>query len=75
MGKKCVKICIVRTRFEFLASYVDGLRPKKPKNNEFVENGLENWALVNQTNTGNDSNDKRMKRKKGCIEKMVLGKV
>ena len=66
---------VVRTRFEFPASYVDGLRPKKPKNNEFVENGLENWALVNQTNTGKDSDDKRMKRKKGCIEKMVLDKV
>ena len=65
----------VRAIFEFPAHYVDGLRPKKPKNNEFVEGGLENWVLVNQTNTGKDSNDKRMKRKKGCIEKIVLSKV
>ena len=58
---------IVRTKFEFPAHYMDGLRPKKPKNNEFVESGLENWALVNQTNTGKDSDDKRMKRKKSLI--------
>ena len=54
---------------------MDGLRPKKPKNNEFVECGLKNWALVNQTNAEKDSNDKRMKRKKGCVENVVLGKV
>ena len=65
----------VRTKFEFPAHYVDGLRPKKLQNNEFVECGLKNWALVNQTNPKKDSNDKRMKRKKGCVENVVLGKV
>ena len=30
--------------------------------------GWKNWALVNRTNTRKDSDDKRMKRKKGCIE-------
>ena len=30
---------------------MDGLRPK---NNEFVECGLKNWALVNQTNARKD---------------------
>ena len=43
------KKTIVRTRFEFLAQHVNGLRHKKPKNNEFIDNGLENWALVNRT--------------------------
>ena len=47
---------------------MDGLRPKKPKNNEFVESGLENWALVNQMNFGKDSDDKRMKRKKVVLK-------
>ena len=56
----------VRTRFEFLAHYVDGFRPK---NNEFVESGLENWALVDQTNTEKDSDDKRMKRKRVVLKK------
>ena len=53
---------------------MDGLRPKKPKNNEFVNSGLEDWALVNQTNIGKDSDDKRMKRKKGCVEKITKSK-
>ena len=60
---------VVRTRFEFPAYYVDGLRPKKLKNNEFVKSGLENWALVNQTNIWKDSNDKRMKRKRVILKK------
>ena len=47
---------------------MDGLRPKKPQNNEFVKNGLEDWALVNQMNTGKDSYDKRMKRKKVTLK-------
>ena len=47
---------------------MDGLRPKKSQNNEFVESWLENWVLVNQTNTGKDSDDKRMKRKKVVLK-------
>ena len=62
----------VRTRFKLPTHYMDELRPK---NNEFVESGSENWVLVNQTNTGKDSDDKRMKRKKVCVENIVLGKV
>ena len=42
-------IIIVRTKFEIPAQDVQGLRPKKLKNNEFVKNGLEHWALMNQT--------------------------
>ena len=37
----------VRTQFGSQAQEMDGFRPKKPnKNNEFVESGLENWALM-----------------------------
>ena len=50
---------------------MDGLRPK---NNEFVESGLENWALVNKMNTGRDSNDKRMKRKRVVLKKSSSAK-
>ena len=39
------------------------LRLKSPSN-EFVENGLENWALVNQTNLRMDSDVERKKKKK-----------
>ena len=42
------------------------LGPKSP-NNEFVENGLENWALVNQTNLRMDSDVERMKKKRVCV--------
>ena len=38
------------------------LGPKSP-NNEFVENGLENWALINQTNLRMDLDVERMKNK------------
>ena len=62
----------VRTRFELPTHYVDGLRPK---NNESIESRSENWDLVNQTNTGKDLDDKRMKRKKGYAENIILDKV
>ena len=32
-------------------------KAQKAQNNEFVENKLENWALVNQTNIRRDSDD------------------
>ena len=38
------------------------LGPKNP-NNEFVKNGLENWASVNQTNLRMDLDVERMKNK------------
>ena len=40
--------------------------PKRP-NNEFVENGLENWVLINQTNFQIDSNPDRKKKKRVCV--------
>ena len=43
------------------------LGPKSPSN-EFVENELENWALVNQTNFWMDSDVERKKRKGVCVE-------
>ena len=61
-------MAIVRIRFELPTHYVDGLRPKKFQNNEFVESWLENWVLVNQTNTGKDSDNKRIKRKKVVLK-------
>ena len=33
---------------------------QKAQNNEFVDNGLENWAPMNQTNTKVDLDDKKM---------------
>ena len=63
-----IYIYIIRTRFELPTHYVDGLRPKKSKNNEFVESGSENWALVNKMNTGKDLDDKRMKIKKVMLK-------
>ena len=43
------------------------LGPKSP-NNEFVENGLENWALVDRTNLRMDSDVERKKKKGVCVE-------
>ena len=43
------------------------LGPKIPSN-EFVENGLENWSLVDQTNLQMDSDVERKKKKRVCIE-------
>jgi len=42
------------------------LGPKSP-NNEFVENGLENWVLINQTNLRMDSDLERKKKKRVCV--------
>ena len=50
------------------------LGPKSP-NNEFVENGLENWVLFNQTNLRMDSDVERMKKKGFVLEQIVLGKI
>ena len=50
------------------------LGPKNP-NNEFVENGLENWVLVNQTNLRMDSDVERMKKIGFVLEQIVLGKI
>ena len=50
------------------------LGPKSP-NNEFVEDGLENWVLVNQTNLKMDSDVERMKKKGFMLKEIVLGKI
>ena len=42
------------------------LDPKRP-NNEFVENKLENWVLITQTNLRMDSNLERKKKKRVCV--------
>ena len=50
------------------------LGPKSPKH-EFVESGLENWALVNQTTSKVGLDDKGMKIDKFKLKKDVLGTV
>ena len=50
------------------------LGPKSP-NNEFVEDGLENWVLFNQTNLRMDSDVERMKKIGFVLEQIVLGKI
>ena len=47
----------------------------KSSNNEFVENGLGNWVLVNQTNLRMDSDVVRMKKKGFLLKQIVLGKI
>ena len=47
----------------------------KSYNNEFVENGLGNWVLVNQTNLRMDSDVERMKKKGFMLKQIVLGKI
>ena len=42
------------------------LGPKSP-NNKFVENWLENWVLINQTNFRMDSGLQRKKKKRVCV--------
>ena len=39
----------------------------KSPNNEFVENELENWVLINQTNLRMDSDLERKKKKRVCV--------
>ena len=51
----------VRTQFGSQAQRMYELRPKKPKYNEFIESGLENWALMSQTTSKVDPDDKKMK--------------
>ena len=48
---------------------------QKTQNNEFIESGSENWALMNQIITKLDSDDKRMKIDKFKLKKIVLGVV
>ena len=48
--------------------------PKSP-NNEFVENGLKNWVLINQSNLRMDSDVERMKKKGFVLEQILLRKI
>ena len=47
----------------------------KSLNNEFVESGLENWTLVNQTTSKANFDDKRMKVDKFKLKEIVLGTI
>ena len=50
-------------------------KAQKTQNNKFVENGLENWVLVNQTTTKVDLDDKRIKIDKFKLKKIVLSTI
>ena len=54
-------IIIARTRFEYLSPKDGWTQAQKAQNNEFVESGLENWALTSWTTNIMNSGD--MKRK------------
>ena len=59
-----------------LARYeMDGFRPKKPKTMNLQRVGWKNWALINQTNTKVNSDDKKMKIDKFMLKKIVISKV
>ena len=48
---------------------------QKAQNNEFVDSGLKNWVLVNQTTSKVDFDYKRMKVDKFKLKKIVLGTI
>ena len=51
------------------------LGPKSPQYNEFVESELENWALMNQTTSKVNSDDKKVKIDQFNLKKIVLDTV
>ena len=65
---------IVRTKFKFLTQKVDGLT-QKAQNNEFIESGSKNWALMNQTTDKVGLDDKKMKIDEFKLKKIILGLV
>ena len=66
---------IVKTWFKFLSPKVGGLGPKKPKTMNLKKVGWKNWALMIQTNTKVNWNDKRMKIDEFMLKKNVLGRI
>ena len=44
-------------------------KAQKAQNNEFVENGLKNWGLVDQTDIRGDSDDQRIKWENKFVKK------
>ena len=51
------------------------LGPKSLNNEFFVDSGLKNWTLVNQTTSKANFDDKRMKVDKFKLKKIVLGTI
>ena len=51
------------------------IQTQKTQNNEFVESGLENLALMNQTTSKMDSDDKKIKIDWFNLKKIILGTV
>ena len=66
-------IVFVRTQFESLAQRIN--EPEKAQYNELLESGLENWALMNQTTSKVNSDDKKMKINWFNLKKIVLSTV
>ena len=48
------------------------LRPQRVQYNEFVESGLKNWALMSQTTSKVDLDDKKMKIDWFNLKKIIL---
>ena len=65
----------VKTRYGSPSPKDEWTKTQKAQNNEFVESGLENWALVNQTTDRVYFDHKIMKIDKFKLKKIVLGKV
>ena len=54
---------------------MDGLRPKKIQNNEFIENELKNWVKMSWTTNSMGLNDKNKKINWFNLEKIVIGTI
>ena len=72
---KYVILFIVRTRFEYLNPKDGWTQAQKTQNNEFVESGLENWALTSWTTNIIDSGDRKRKINWFKLKKIVIGTV
>ena len=65
----------VRTQLESLVQKIYGPWPKKPQNNEFVENELEIQVLMSQIVIIVDSNDNKVRTGSLYLKKVALGPV
>ena len=54
-------LSLVRTRFGYLKQKDRWTQAQKAQNNEFVENGLENWTVMSWTTSIIDSGDRKIK--------------
>ena len=73
----CVCVCVCECKDQIWVSSPKDkwTQAQKAQYNEFVENGLENWVLMNQISSKVDSDDKEMKIDWFILNKIVLGTV